>query len=132
MSCNCSDCANSRIKRREYRQSPLLPEDEIPHGHPKGKNKKTPKAAHRLKHKHVWVEVEYPEYHFYARGSRYPWDVWFHQAFERVNSSRPYTTWTTYLVCADCLDVKIERDDSKRRAWDRKYRRKVMRARARA
>ena len=38
--CGCDDCQTSRGRRKEFRQSAGMPEDEIPRGHPKGKNKK--------------------------------------------------------------------------------------------
>lgn len=122
--CGCDDCQSSRGRRKEFRQSAGLPEDEVPRKfHPKGKNKKAAKARPK-KHKHVWVKVSYQEYHHYATGARYSWDVWYHVRFERDATSEPYLTWTSYFVCADCLDVKIERDYSKQRAWWRKQRRK--------
>jgi hypothetical protein len=105
------------IKRRNYRQAPLTPEEEVPKGHPKRKQKQ--KQVKKERCKHVWVEVSYDEWIRYRDKHRHYWSYWWHE-----NMDPPYwTKYTTYFVCADCLETKSKIDEERRRYLEWKSRR---------
>jgi hypothetical protein len=126
--CGCDDCQSSRGRRKEFRQSAGLPEDEVPRGHPKGQNKKKPKKP-KLSHKHIWVEVSHKEYTFYRdrKGRGDWWGQWWDSYTDK---EYPYLQWRRCWVCAECLEGKAYIDLSAERAWWRKERRRRVRARA--
>src|SRR5438067_1711393 len=99
------------IRRRMYRQAPLLPEEEevkyrSKHGKPKpGKLKQVCK--------HVWVEVSFKEFERYATSSGW----WFPRWWETTEDERVayWTAYHTYFVCASCLATKSKTDKGKMR-----------------
>lgn len=101
------------IKRRDFRHT--YGEPETP-AHRKDKKKPRPKKD---KHKHVWVEVDFKEYQRYAtrRGGMYRFPWWLYPIGEEPKYWQGYTT---YFVCADCLDTKTKVDEGKRRAHYRR------------
>lgn len=99
------------VIRRDFRHT--IGDPETPR-HRKSKKKSRPK---KNKHKHIWVEVDFKEYQRYAskRPNRFPW--WLYPIGDEPKYWEGYTT---YFVCADCLDTKTKVDEGKRRAHYRR------------
>jgi hypothetical protein len=123
MTCHCDDCQASRGRRKEFRQSAGLPEDEVPRKlHPKGKNKRAKLRPKKKKHKHIWVRVSYGEYTRYVNHRNNYWGAWWDSYYNDLG--HPFLEWRHYYVCCDCLQGKVEHDLAASRAWDRKNRRR--------
>jgi hypothetical protein len=96
------------IIRRDFRHTHDGP--EVARGHAKRKLRKTPRQRKPFC-KHVWVEVSQAEYRRYEGGfGGWPW--WLYASPEAFYADR--ASYTTYFVCAGCLQTRSKVDEGRR------------------